>query len=256
MSQKALLFDVTECVGCGECYTACKETNGLKPGIDDPLRDHLSAETYTVVNQYGEDMYSRKLCMHCLHPTCVSVCPVGAFEKTAEGPVLYDEDKCIGCRYCMQACPHHIPRYEWSSLYPKVTKCIMCSHRLKEGKETACAEVCPTGATKFGEREELIAEAKERIQENEGKYYPAVYGVDEGGGTCVLVLSPVPFDQLEFAANLPKEPLQNLTQAALDKIPTIVSVGTVFLGGMYWLTKRKNTIAKEEKQSKGKENDK
>ena len=91
------------------------------------------------------------MCQHCDVPTCVSVCPVGAFTKTAAGPVLYDAEKCIGCRYCMQACPFRVPRYEWKSTRPRVQKCNFCYHRLAQGLQTACAEACPTGATKFGE---------------------------------------------------------------------------------------------------------
>ena len=122
--QKGLLFDSTLCVGCGECYSACKTQNNLKKTSDDCMKDHLSNETYTVVEDH-QGNFVRKLCMHCESPTCVSVCPVGAFQKTELGPVVYDADKCIGCRYCMQACPHSIPRYEWSSLTPRVRKCIM-----------------------------------------------------------------------------------------------------------------------------------
>jgi formate dehydrogenase iron-sulfur subunit len=246
--QKAILFDSTECVGCGECYTACKDQNNLPATNDDFLKDHLGANTYTVIEQYG-DNYSRKLCMHCVEPTCVSVCPVGAFEKTELGPVLYDADKCIGCRYCMQACPHSIPRYEWSKNNPRVRKCVMCYERVVKGEPTACAEACPTGATIFGDRDEMIAEARQRIADSPESYYPEIYGLTEAGGTNVLVLSSVPFDQLGFAANLPKEALGNYTMRALEKIPAVVGVGGVFLTGMYWLTKRKNQISQEEKTS-------
>jgi formate dehydrogenase iron-sulfur subunit len=250
--QKGILFDVTECVGCGACYDACKEENKLPKTTDDFLKDHLSNNTYTVVEEYG-DYYSRKLCMHCIHPTCVSVCPVGAFEKTELGPVLYDADKCIGCRYCMQACPHQVPRYEWNSLEPKVKKCVMCHERIKNGEETACAEACPTGATMFGDIDDLIAEAKKRLAEDPDKYYQHIYGLEEAGGSNVIMISPVPMEQLGFTGNLPKVPLETYTMAALDKIPAVVGTAGVFLTGMYWLTKRKNQIAKEEKNGKEEE---
>ncbi len=247
IKQKGLLFDSTLCISCGACYTACKEENKLPKTADDPFRDHLSADTYTVLEDHQGNI-TRKLCMHCQEPTCVSVCPVGAFTKTSLGPVVYDAHKCIGCRYCMQACPHTIPRYEWTTAYnPRVRKCIMCPQRLEAGKDTACAEACPVGATKFGYRDELITEALQRIKESPDKYYPEVYGMKEGGGTNVLILSAVPFDKLGFITSLPAKPLPELTAQVLEKLPTVVSVGGVFLGGMYWLTKRKNELAKEQR---------
>ncbi|MCE1189195.1 MAG: 4Fe-4S dicluster domain-containing protein [Ignavibacteria bacterium] len=252
-TQKGLLFDSTMCVGCGECYRACKTTNKLPETNSDPLKDHLSCSTYTVIEDH-QGKYTRKLCMHCAEPTCASVCPVGALTKTSEGPVVYDENKCIGCRYCMQACPHSIPRYEWTSNNPRVRKCIMCHERVKAGMQTACAEACPAGATIFGNLDELKAEALKRIKESPSTYYPHVYGMKEGGGTNVLVLASTPFDQLGFVTNLPDEALPNFTKRALEKIPTVVSAGTVFLGGMYWLTKRKNEIAKENAQAKERKN--
>ncbi|HZW39013.1 MAG TPA: 4Fe-4S dicluster domain-containing protein [Ignavibacteriaceae bacterium] len=254
IKQKALLFDATQCVGCGECYSACKEKNHNPETSSDYLKDHLSANTFTVLEEYKVkdksnnelDVFTRKMCMHCQEPTCVSVCPVGAFTKTEFGPVIYDGDKCLGCRYCMQACPHKVPRYQWNKTNPVVRKCTMCYDRVSKGLPTACSEACATGATLFGDRDELIIEAKKRISENPDTYYPEVYGLeDEAGGTNVLVLSPVPFDQLGFS-QLPKQPLPTLTKQAMDKIPGVVGVGGVLLTGMYWLTKRKNQIAKEE----------
>jgi formate dehydrogenase iron-sulfur subunit len=253
MKKKAFLIDITECVGCGACYEACKEQNHLPQTSDDPLKDSLSDKTYSIVEQRG-DYFVRRMCQHCEDPTCVSVCPVGAFTKTDFGAVLYDESKCLGCRYCMQACPFQIPRYEWGSLKPRVQKCIMCYDRVKEGNLPACAEACPTGATLFGDRDEMIEIAKQRLKENPDKYYHHIYGVDEVGGTSVLYLSPVPFEELGFNTNLLKTPLPNFTHEALAKIPTLVSVGGVLLTGFYWLTNRKNEIAKEKFEEKKKQN--
>lgn len=241
---KALLIDISLCVGCGACYEACKEANNLPKTSDDFLKDSLSDKTYTIVEKRG-DYYVRKLCRHCIEPSCQSVCPVGAFSRTEEGAVLYDENKCMGCRYCMQACPFQIPRYEWGSLNPRVQKCILCYHRIKDGLPTACAEACPTGATIFGDREEIMQEVHKRMSENPSQYHSEIFGDDEVGGTSVIFISPVPFEQLKFKTNLPKEPLPHLTLDVLSKIPTIVTVGGTLLTGFYWLTKRKNEIARE-----------
>lgn len=253
MKRKAFLIDITECVGCGACYEACKEQNNLPQTSDDPLRDSLSDKTYTIVEQRG-DFFVRRMCQHCEDPTCVSVCPVGAFTKTDVGAVLYDESKCLGCRYCMQACPFQIPRYEWGSVKPRVQKCIMCYDRVKNGELPACAEACPTGATLFGDRDEMIEIAKQRLAENPEKYYQHIYGLEEVGGTSVLYISPVPFEELGFNTKLLKTALPNFTHEALAKIPTLVSVGGVLLTGFYWLTNRKNEIAREKFEEKKKQN--
>lgn len=244
MKKKAFLIDIIECVGCGACYEACKKQNNLPQTSDDPLRDSLSDKTYTIVEERG-NYFVRRMCHHCESPTCVSVCPVGAFTKTETGAVLYDESKCLGCRYCMQACPFQIPRYEWGSLNPRVQKCIMCYDRVKEGNLPACAEACPIGATTFGNRDEIIALAKQKLTENPDKYYNHIYGLEEVGGTSVLYLSPVPFEELGFRTDLIKTALPNFTHEALAKIPTLVTVGGVLLTGFYWLTNRKNNIARE-----------
>ncbi|MFA6599201.1 MAG: 4Fe-4S dicluster domain-containing protein [Ignavibacteriaceae bacterium] len=248
LKEKGILFDVTLCIGCGSCYQACKEANKLPQTNNNFLNDHLSDNTFTVIEQYGE-MYARKLCMHCNEPACVSVCLVGAIKKSPTGSVLYDAEKCIGCRYCMQACPHKIPRYEWGTTHPRIRKCNLCSDRVKSGKLSACSEACPTEATLFGDLDQLVTVAKKRLREHPEKYYQHIYGLEEVGGSHVLVLSPVPFEQLGYTSKLPKEPMPEFTMRAMEKIPPVVAVGGVFLSGMYWLTKRKNQIAKEEQKT-------
>src|SRR6266542_5778994 len=164
---KSLLYDSTLCIGCRACEGACAERWGLPYNEKIAAEERLSAHKLTTIETHGE-RFSRRLCMHCSSPACASVCPVGALQKTALGPVVYDASRCMGCRYCMLACPFQVPTYEWNSVNPKVQKCTMCADRVSAGTQTACAEICPTGATKFGERDELIAEAKKRLQDNPG----------------------------------------------------------------------------------------
>ena len=244
---RALLFDVTRCVGCQECAKACKASHEF-PGTGEETE--LDATTYTVVLDKGDDRYLRRMCMHCADPSCVSACPVGAFTKTGLGPVVYDADKCMGCRYCMIACPFNVPRYEWTKTIPVVCKCDGCFERQKEGKPTACTEACPAEATVGGTREEMLAEAKKRIAENPGTYHPVVYGENEVGGTNVFVLSPVPFDELGMRTNLGNDPMPNLTWAALSKIPKVVAGGAVGLSAIYWITHRRDEVAAAEHAEK------
>ncbi len=148
--EKALLIDIKRCIGCMSCETACKQLHGFSTDPEPVLSD----TAFTVV-ETRNDKFVRKLCMHCDDPACASACPVGAISKMALGPVVYDADKCIGCRYCMLACPYQVPRYQWTKLAPFVKKCDLCVDRVKAGKPTACAEACPVQATVFGDRDEL-----------------------------------------------------------------------------------------------------
>ncbi len=244
---RALLVDVTRCIGCRACAQACKESHGL-PGTGEETE--LDAVTYTVVLDKGNDRYLRRMCMHCEDPSCASACPVGALEKTALGPVVYDASKCLGCRYCMIACPFGVPRYEWSKPVPRVRKCDGCRERQQAGKINACAEACPAEATVAGTREELLALARKRMAENPSAYYPQIYGEHEIGGTDVLILSPVPFEQLGLKVGLGTEPLPDLTWAALSKIPKVVGVGCVGLSAIYWITHRRQEVAAAERRQK------
>jgi formate dehydrogenase iron-sulfur subunit len=175
---------------------------------------------------------------------------VGALKKTALGPVTYDKSRCMGCRYCMAACPFGIPKYEWEKAVPGVRKCIMCSKRVAAGKQTACAEICPTGATKFGDRDELLEEAKKRIHDNPGTYLPHVFGETEVGGTSVMLLSSVPFNLFGFRTDLTERALPLYTYQVLSRIPDFVPLFGTMLGGIYWITHRRQDVAEAEEQEK------
>ena len=242
---KALLYDATLCIGCKQCEQACAEKNQLPYSESVAAEARQSDHKFTVVLAKGEK-FMRRMCMNCQEPACASVCPVGAMRKTADGPVIYEESRCMGCRYCMVACPFGVPKYEWSKVLPRVQKCTMCADRVSAGKPTACAEACPTGATKFGEREELVQEAQQRLRENPGKYVNHIYGLTEVGGTSVLMLSSVPFEEFGFPMDLTRDPLPLLTYRVLSRIPDFVPLGGMMLGGLYWITHRREEVAAAE----------
>jgi formate dehydrogenase iron-sulfur subunit len=239
MAHRAILVDVTKCVGCGGCTEACQKAN------EQPTHEArgFDEQTFTYLMDRGSDVYVRRMCMHCEHPACASVCPVKALVKTDQGPVTYDASKCMGCRYCMMACPHGVPTYEWRSATPRVRKCEMCARRGDLG--SACVEACPTGATSTGEREAIIAQAKKRIAEDPKSYHPTIFGLEEGGGTCVLYIGP----KAPVELGLPRVgsgEMPELTWRALKHVPDVALFGGVFLGGLYWLTKRKQDVARAE----------
>lgn len=230
-----ILTDLTRCLGCKACAYACKEINGLPK----EELDHLSSLTWTIVERRG-GLNVRRHCMHCLDPACASVCPVAALRKDPTGPVVYEEERCIGCRYCMVACPFNMPKYEWDKALPKMQKCIFCSeNRLSKGKQPACTEVCPAKATVFGEREALLREARTRIEAHPRRYVDHIYGLEEAGGTSVLYLSSVPFEKLGYPTGLNREPYPRLTWNILSKIPNVVSFGGVMMLGIWWIVNRR-----------------
>jgi len=268
---KSILVDTTRCIGCQRCVVACKLVNGLLRTsrsdflttdtlkgltsdtdlpMDESGDEQLSAHALNVVQTHGS-IYVRRFCMHCQDPTCVSVCPVGAFRKTAAGPVVYAEERCMGCRYCMVACPFGVPRYEWEKVWaPRVKKCHMCAPRQAKGLKPACTEVCPVQAGVFGERDELLREAENRLRQDPSKYVQHIYGKEEVGGTSVLYLSAVPAEQLGLPGNLPHDPLPGYTYRVLSKIPSLVSVSGALLAGIWWVTRRREEVANAEEERK------
>ncbi|MFB3813685.1 MAG: 4Fe-4S dicluster domain-containing protein [Terriglobales bacterium] len=245
--QKALLIDITKCVGCHACDQACREGHGQP--LEQPAK--LTATAFTVLEEH-DDKYVRRMCQHCEDPACASACLVGALEKSALGPVTYAANKCVGCRYCMVACPYQVPKYQWSKLAPFMQKCDMCYDRVSQGQQTRCAEACPTGATLFGDRDELIMEARKRMIENPA-YVRRIYGEHELGGASVMYISDVPFEKLGFVVPPHDQPMPKLSQAAMGDTPTVVLVGGTLLTGLYWITQRRREVLLAESKPKADE---
>ena len=258
-----VLHDDTLCIGCRTCEAACNEVNDL-PHPHVPFTDlsvlethrRTDASAYTVVNKYtpenagGRPVFRKNQCNHCLEPACASVCFVEAFKKTPTGAVVYDGSVCVGCRYCMIACPFEIPAYEYDNAFsPVVRKCTMCHPRVIEGKLPGCVASCPTQALSFGKRSDLLKLARERIRKFPERYVDHIYGENEMGGTSWLYLSSAPFKEVGLREDLGITPAPALTKGALGAVPMVVGLWPVLLTGIYAMTKRKEKIATEEKQA-------
>ena len=239
--QVGVLIDVTRCTGCNQCVEACAQAHQL--GEARPTRqqspDGLSAVRWSAIVESPQGGFVRKACRHCLEPACVSACPVGAMFQTEQGIVLYDSSKCMGCRYCMMACPFGIPRYEWDTAAPLVRKCDLCYQRLQAGDLPACVQACPEQVMVFGERDELLALAHQRIDQSPGQYLPVVYGETEAGGTSVLYVSHVPLDFLGFKGATGEQPFPDLTWNWLGKVPGVALATTGMMAGLFWIIGRR-----------------
>ncbi len=253
-----VLHDTTRCVGCRVCEATCNKVNDL-PKPDKPFKDlsvlntkrRTTTTAYTVVNQYtnkSTPIFRKNQCNHCLEPACASACFVKAFQKTPSGPVVYDASVCVGCRYCMIACPFEIPAYEYDDpLTPQVIKCTMCAPRLEKGMLPGCVEACPKEALTFGKRNDLIKIARQRIQKFPDRYMDHIYGEHEMGGTSWLYLSGVSFKHIGMREDLGILPAPSLTSGMLSTVPIVIGLWPVFLTGMYAMTKRREKIASQEK---------
>ncbi|MDR3183514.1 MAG: 4Fe-4S dicluster domain-containing protein [Planctomycetaceae bacterium] len=273
---KGILVNLTKCIGCGSCTVACKMYNGNR-WIDDRApasgeKAQLADENWTVIRKnriektthknVGTDAvsgatktdgsevwrYVKHQCLHCNEPGCASACFAKAFQKTEAGPVVYYPQLCVGCRYCMVACPFNIPKFEWDNPLPKITKCMMCSSRVEEGESPACVGVCPTNVMKFGDRSELLKEAKELVA-NDGRYIKHVYGEEEAGGTAWIYVSDTPFEELGFKTHIPNRSIPGYTSKYMHFTPFFGAAWFVILAGLYLITKpwkREDGKAKKE----------
>jgi Fe-S-cluster-containing dehydrogenase component len=242
----AVLVDTTRCAGCRNCEVVCAETNGLpEPDVmDDSVLEserNPGESQWSVINRFDTDageIFVKRQCMHCVQPACASACLTKAMLKTEDGPVIWRESKCMGCRFCMVSCPFDMPKFEYDSAVPKIQKCRMCFDRLAEGEKPACVENCPAEALTFGRRSELLAEARRRIVEDPDGYVDHIYGEHEVGGTGWLYLSAVPFDQIGFRTDLGQVAYPRLTEDFLYGVPIVLTLWPAFLLALSQATKK------------------
>ncbi len=256
---KGVLVDIPKCIGCGSCTVACKLWNQV--GFDERYPSSgkeavLSDKNWTIIvscevvdkENRPAWRFTKQQCLHCQQPACVSACFSKALQKNSDGAVVYYPHLCVGCRYCMVACPFDIPRYEWDKTFPLVTKCQMCSTRISQGEAPVCVLVCPTGAIEFDERDSLLKKAHAKIHKD-STYTRSIYGEKEIGGTGWLYISDVAFDKLGFKTNLGSDSLPVYSHNYLKYIPGIAVIWGMLLTGLYYYGKRKKELLTKNRES-------
>jgi len=243
-----VLVDIPMCVGCESCSVACKLWNQLAWHEEQKLKTAreraqepnkgLWADEWTSINQYDLKKdgttawrFAKAQCFHCQEPACVSACFTKALQKLPQGPVIYDQNLCVGCRYCMLACPFDVIKFQWEKAIPGIRKCQMCATRVANNISPACEAVCPTGALTFGERQDLLIEAEKRIKEK--GYIDHIFGQKEVGGTSWLYISDVPFDQMRFRTDVTTRPMPSYSEGFLKTTPVIGLGWAAILAGLY-----------------------
>jgi len=280
---RACLVDMTKCIGCKSCQVACKQSNNLPadhldlfpggPHYENPVK--LSPQTFTAV-EYNEIqvpgkpakwVFAKRQCMHCLQPACASACPVKALRPTYDGAVTYNESVCIGCRYCMIACPFNVPKFEYEKLVPSIRKCTFCIKPLiagsgdstandepEEGAQRgssaenqilpSCVKACPANAIMFGERYELLTYARSRIRaRGPNKYVQQIFGEFEAGGTGWLYISSEPFENVRFNTSVDTTPYPEYTKAFLTGVPLVIILGAGLMTAFHWVISRRDELA-------------
>ncbi len=276
-----MLFDSTLCVGCKACVAKCKEVNSMPPvssGADQPwdMARDLSGDTLNVIKIYKDGKgsvkdrekdgfaFEKRSCMHCVDPGCVSVCPTTSMRHDKRtGIITHHPETCIGCRNCMVACPYNVPQFEYNKVFGQIHKCQMCNQagveRIDKGQMTGCAEVCPTGATLFGTRKELLAEARRRMELKAGdiyeyprgdvakpdsshekavpEYKKHIWGETEAGGTNVLHIAAVPFDKLGMPP-LAERSAVSISEGVQHTLYSYLALPAIALAGLAYVVRR------------------
>ncbi|PKM11734.1 MAG: hydrogenase 2 protein HybA [Gammaproteobacteria bacterium HGW-Gammaproteobacteria-5] len=279
-----ILYDSTLCIGCQACVSACRVANAVEIAhVPAPLADwnaantwalaeDLDGETLNVIKVYRDGnasskdsevdgfAFMKRHCLHCVDPSCVSVCPVQAMTKDpVTGIVDYNPNACIGCRYCSYACPFGVPQFDLNRAFGQINKCEMCRHLQAKGEIPACCDVCPTGASLFGPVALLQAEADRRLAAEPGTalrfsrgdirddrpdheattahYVKHVYGKTELGGTQVRYLSGVAFARLGLPTLDDFAPVR-FVEGLQHRLYNYLLAPLVVLFGLAWVVRR------------------
>ena len=257
-----ILMDLTRCIGCPSCTLACRTVNNLPDGPRKPQA--LGSGTYTRIEDHQvttvdgivKTRHVKRQCMHCLHAACVAACPTAAMYQSELGPVIYRSVRCMGCRYCQMACPFGIPCFEWDNgTTPVISKCWLCYERLQQDIMPGCVESCPTGALRFGQRDKLLIQAHAQITTHSHRYVDHVFGEHEVGGTSMLYLSDIPFEELGFPTDLPHTATPEGTEKILGKIPLVLFGMATLMGGTAAYTHRKPAVSQSAGETKVNEQD-
>ncbi|MDO5334649.1 MAG: 4Fe-4S binding protein [Coriobacteriia bacterium] len=254
MTEKAILFDSSRCTACRGCQVACKCWNDLpsEPTAERPYDSvnwdgkfthpadlNSCTRLITTFNDFESESsqkrvgwaFGRRACQHCTEAGCVNICPAGALHKDPEtGFITYDQSKCIGCQNCSSACPFDVPRYEDQGGKTVINKCSGCVDRVAHGMKPACVTTCQSGALQFGDRDEMIALANERVEflHDHGYEDACIYGVDEMAGLHVIQVLKHGMDAHGAVAN-PSIPV-TATLSGILKPVTAVGAGATVLG--------------------------
>lgn len=258
MADKAILYDPTRCTACRGCQVACKQWNEregeetVNEGSYENPPD-LSSQTWLKIefNELEREgkinwLFNRRACMHCTEASCEIVCPTGAILHTDEGFIHIDQEWCIGCGYCVQACPFNVPHID--EIEGTAKKCNLCTsvglNRIAEGLEPACVKSCPTDALILGGRDELVAEGRQRVAALKAKGYgnAYLYGETELGGLHVLYV----LDDSPNVYGQPESPQLATTNQIYKWLAGIATAGVVAALPFWWLFKRKERVEAEQ----------
>lgn len=252
---KAVLVDLRRCIGCRACQVACKRWNDREavntkmnsdPKYEWTNPSKFSPDTYTYVRFVktgsGDSLkwtFAKLQCNHCIEPHCVTACPTTALVKTEEGPVSYRKELCIGCAYCVNACPFGVPKFD--EVNKIIEKCTFCAERLAEGLEPACVQACPTDTLVLMD----LTEAKRRATEAEAAGLHT-YGLHEVGGTSWIYISDVPFSELGFSEQTNAPPTVYQSELLTKFLGTGLFIGGATLVAAKYYTQRRKEVASSE----------